>query len=85
MYMSAANLGLLLYRDRFSPSTMLIYSLILSEKDGTFDVGNITTLPVTTEELCSSPDVVQYFWSYGCHLTYTTQAFQQETEENKCM
>lgn len=55
------------------------------EEDGHFDAGNITTLPVKTEELCSSPDVVQYFWSYGCHLTYTTQSFEQETDENKCI
>ena len=56
-----------------------------SENDGSFNVGNITTLPVNTEELCSSPDVVQYYWNYGCHLTYATQTFEQETEENKCM
>ena len=57
----------------------------ISESDGSFNAGNITTLPVREEELCSSPDAVQYLWSYGCHVTDIINQFQSESEETKCL
>ena len=59
--------------------------LFFAERDGSYDPSNIAALPVQTDQLCGSPDAVQYLWSYGCHVTEVVTQFERETEENKCM
>ena len=62
-----------------------IDTCIFAESNGSYDPRNIAVLPVQTDQLCSSPDAVQYLWSYGCHVTEVVTQFERETEENKCM
>ena len=65
--------------------TLMIDTYIFAERNGSYDARNIAALPVQTDQLCGSPDVVQYLWSYGCHVTEVVTQFERETEENKCM
>lgn len=67
------------------PFWLSIEPLQCKEADGSFNAGNITVLPVTTDELCYSPDAVQYLWRYGCHVTYTVSQYKRESEETKCL